>query len=71
MGINLKNGYNGDLNKIDKIANTSIELITKQIAQAQGITGELKARDQTAWVRATENIRNAAEELVLTEHVYC
>ena len=35
-----------------------------------GITEELKARDQMKWVRAVNNIRNAAEEIVLKELVY-
>ena len=30
----------------------------------------LKARDQMAWVGAMNNIRNAAEEIVLNELIY-
>ena len=30
----------------------------------------MKARDQMEWVRAVNNIRNAAEEIVLKELVY-
>ena len=33
-------------------------------------SAELKARDQMEWVRAVNNIRNAAEEIVLRELVY-
>ena len=40
---------------------------TKQIAKAQGITEELKARDQMAWVRAMNAIRQQAEEIVIRE----
>ena len=36
----------------------------------QEITEELKVRDQMEWVRAVNNIRNAAEEIVLKELVY-
>ena len=36
----------------------------------QGITEELKARDQFAWVGAMSNIRNAAEEVILRELIY-
>lgn len=38
------------------------DLIVKQMAEAQGITEELKARDQMAWVGAMNNIRSAARE---------
>jgi len=58
------------LNEIDDAANTQMELITKQMAKTQGITEALKANDQMAWVGAMNNIRNAAEEIVLSEFVY-
>lgn len=38
--------------------------------EKQDITEELKACDQMAWVGAVNNIRNAAEEIVLNEMVY-
>ena len=48
-----------------------MELITKQMAKSQGITEARKAKDQMAWVGAMNNIRNAAEEIVLYELIYC
>lgn len=33
-------------------------------------SAELKARDQMEWVRAENNIRNAAEEIVCNELIY-
>lgn len=59
------------LNEIDDAANTQMELITKQMAKTQDITEALKAKDQIAWVGAMNNIRNAAEEIVLSELIYC
>lgn len=59
------------LNEIDDAANTQMELITKQMAKTQGITEALKAKNQMAWVGAMNNIRNAAEEIVLSELIYC
>ena len=59
------------LNEIDDAANTQMELITKQMAKSQGITEARKAKDQMAWVGAMNNIRNAAEEIVLYELIYC
>lgn len=58
------------LNEIDGAANVQMELLTKQMAKAQGITEELKARDQMAWVGAMNNVRSAAEEIVCTELIY-
>ena len=58
------------LNEIDDAANTRMELIAKQMEKSQGITEALKAKDQMAWVGAMNNIRNAAEENVLSELVY-
>ena len=58
------------LNEIDDSANTQMELITKQMATSQGINEALKARDQMAWVGTMNNIRNAAEEIVLSELIY-
>ena len=59
------------LNEIDDAANTQMELITKQMVKMQGITEALKAQDQMAWVGAMNNIRSAAEEIVLSELLYC
>ena len=47
-----------------------MEILVSQMMDKQGITEELKARDQMAWVGAVNNIRNAAEEIVLKELVY-
>ena len=58
------------LNEIDDAANSQMELITKQMAKAQGINEALKAHDQMVWVGAMNNIRNAAEEIVLSELLY-
>ena len=40
------------------------------MAVEQGITEELKATDQMAWVGAMNNIRHSAEEFVLRDFVY-
>ncbi len=47
-----------------------LDRLTKQKAQKQGITEELKAQNQLAWVGAMNNIRNAAEEIINTELIY-
>ena len=41
-----------------------------QMAEKQGITEQLKATEQMAWVGAMNNIKACAEEMVLQELVY-
>lgn len=41
-----------------------------ELAEKEGITEQLKAQDQLAWVGAMNNIRNAAEEIVLHKVIY-
>ena len=59
------------LNEIDDAANAQMMQLTKQMAKAQGVTETLKAQSQMAWVGAMNNIRNAAEEIILSELIYC
>ena len=65
--INLKTSgkLTHHLNEIDREANVMLQLLIEQMAQAQGIAEQLKAENQMAWVGAMNNIRSAAEELVL------
>ena len=58
------------LNTVDDEAQERMDILVSQMMEKQGITEELKARDQMEWVRAVNNIRNAAEEIVLKELVY-
>ena len=54
---------------IDREANEQIELITAQLARAEGVTEDLKARNQLGWIRAMNSCRARAEEQVLREIV--
>ena len=47
-----------------------MDILVRQMMEKQGITEELKARDQMEWVRAVNNVRNAAEEIVCNELIY-
>ncbi len=58
------------LNLVDDEAQERMGILVRQMMEKQGVTEELKARDQMEWVRAVNNIRNAAEEIVLRELVY-
>ena len=59
------------LAKIDHSCNERIELIMNQLARREGVTEALKAADQMEWVHRMNNIRARAEEIVLSELIYC
>ena len=61
---------NEHLTEIEQTAQERMELITRQMAAAQGVTEELKSSDQMKWVGLMNNIRHSAEESVLAELVY-
>ena len=58
------------LNLVDDEAQERMDILVRQMMERQGITEEMKACDQMEWVRAVNNVRNAAEEIVLKELVY-
>jgi hypothetical protein len=57
-------------NLVDDEAQERMEVLVHQMMERQGITEEMKARDQMEWVRAVNGIRNMAEEIVLKELIY-
>lgn len=69
-GMLLKGTLNTHLEEIDRQANEMMERLTGQMAQAEGVTEQLKARDQMAWVQAMNSIKNRAEEIVLHDLIY-
>ena len=69
-GMLLTGKLNAHLTGIDRQATEMMERLTAQMAKAQGVTESLKASDQMKWVQMMNNIRSAAEEIVLTELVY-
>lgn len=54
---------------IDREAKEQIELITSRLARAEGVTEDLKARDQLGWIQAMNSCRARAEEQVIREIV--
>ena len=57
------------LNEIDREANEMLWRLIEQMAREQGVTERLKAEDQMAWVGAMNNIRSAAEEIVMRDFI--
>ena len=58
------------LAEIDKLAEDMFFRLVKQIAEREGVTEQLKAKDRMQWVRKMNNIRNRAEEIVNNEMIY-
>jgi len=56
--------------EIQQTATARMELLIAEMAQAQGLTEELKAQDQMQWLGLMNNIRHRAEESVMRELVY-
>ena len=59
--------YLADLNEQTQ---ERLALIIEQMKASEGVTEELKAADQMAWVGAMNSIRNRAEEIILQEMIY-
>ena len=69
-GMLLKGTLNAHLEEIDRQANEMLERLTRQMAAQEGVTEQLKAADQLAWVGCMNSIRNRAEEIILAELIY-
>ena len=70
-GMLLQGTLNAHLEQIDRQANEMMDRLTAQMAQRQGVTEQLKARDQMEWVGRMNGIREKTEEMVYAELIYC
>ena len=61
------NTYLADINEQ---ATEQMLLLTKQMAEREGVTEQLKAQDQMLWVQLMNNIRDRAMEIVNHELIY-
>lgn len=59
--------YLADLNEQ---AQRRLQLIIRQMQEAESVTDELKAQDQMAWVQVMNSIHNRSEEIILREIVF-
>lgn len=69
-GMLLSGKLNAHLEEIDRQAEEMFERLTCQMAAEQGVTEQLKAENQMAWVGAMNNIYNAAEEMIKEELIF-
>lgn len=58
------------LHEVDKECYERMELLVEQMKAGAGITEELKASNQMKWVGLMNNVRSAAEEIVIRELIY-
>ena len=55
---------------IQNQAEERMEILIQQMAKNDGVTEQLKEQDQMTWVKQMNNIKNRAEEIVLSELIY-
>lgn len=58
------------LKGIERMAEQRMDTLLPQLMKAAGVTEELKARDQMAWVGLVNNCRARADEIILAGLVY-
>lgn len=65
---------NGTLTKhlidTNEMALDLMDTLVKQMAASEGVTEELKRKDQMEWVAHMNNIRNRASEIVRNDCIY-
>lgn len=66
----LSGRFNIELAELDQQAQERYELIIEQMKKAEGVTEELKIRDQMTWVGRMNNIAARAREIVIGEIIY-
>ena len=56
--------------EIEDTANSRLESMMPQLAKAAGVTEQLKASNQMAWVGLMNSCKAQAEEIILSELIY-
>ena len=69
-GLLISGKLDSYLRDIDRQAEAMFSQMVKQMAAQEGITEELKAKDQMAWVGAMNSIRQRAMEIVNSELIF-
>ena len=69
-GLQISGQLNSYLADIDRQAEEMFDCLVKQTIAAEGITENLKAADQMAWVGKMNHIRNRATEIVYADIIY-
>ena len=56
--------------EIDRAVREWMDAMLPRMMKEAGVTEELKARDQLAWVGGMNSIRSRAEEIILSEMIF-
>ncbi|GFI47558.1 hypothetical protein IMSAGC019_02883 [Lachnospiraceae bacterium] len=69
-GLLLSGKLKEHLLMIQEQAEEKFDLLVEQMTKREGVTEQLKVRDQMLWVRRMNNIRARSEEIVREEIIY-
>ena len=58
------------LAEIDETCHSTLKDMMSKMAKQEGVTEQLKATDQMAWVQKMNSIKHRAEEFIFSEYVY-
>ena len=70
-GMLLTDKLDDHLKEIGDTAQEMFDRLVAQMKDAEGVTERLKAENQMEWVGRMNSIRSRAEEIILSELVYC
>ena len=56
---------------LNEQATDRLNLMIRQMAEAEGVTEAMKAENQMLWVQSMNSIRSRAEEIIKAELIYC
>ena len=69
-GLMLSGKLKEHIEDIDRQAEDMYSQLVDRMKQTEGVTEQLKAKNQMEWVRRMNSIRNRAEEIVKSEVVF-
>lgn len=69
-GLLLSGRLEAHLAEIDRSAGEMFDLLVRQIAAREGVSEELKERNQMLWVQRMNSIRDRAAEIVNHDLIY-
>ena len=70
-GMLLTGKLDEHLKEIGDTAQEMFDQLVEQMKKAEGVTERLKTENQMEWVGRMNSIRSRAEEIILSELVYC
>ena len=69
-GLFLTGKLNAHLEEVDRAASEMFDRLIKEYTAREGVTEELKSRNQLEWVAKINAIRERVEEVIFSELIY-